>query len=461
MTLRALALALALLAGCVAPGFRASPEALLAGPLAQDHDHADPFAHAAVSGFEVLAFVDVLGPDLGPTVPADVAVANGVMVVATLGARGGFAVVDASDVTALRVVGRYEVGATYSYYVELTPDARWAFLTARGEPSLAGPPATRALHVVDLEDPTSPRLHRLVPVPPAGPLNVHLDAERSLLYVSVHSGATGAAKPLVSGTPAKQAAPRVLILDFDNVTGDVRPVGEFSVRAPDPLADYFPHDVDTVTLGDGPVGRQVMGAAWWDGGVRLVDVEDPSAPVEVAAWDAPSPGGFRQFHTVRFLDATFRGPDADERGAARARQYAVVSPELFSSPESGWLRVLDVSDVAAPVEVSAWTLPGGLANTVPLLFSPHDVTERDGVVFAAFFHGGAWAFRLERDRDAPPGERHLAPVAWFFPAHPEGRFRASENAPAAPWVETVLAADDGLVYASDMASGVWALRLAR
>jgi len=177
-------------------------------------------------------------------------------------------------------------------------------------------------------------------------------------------------------------------------------------------------DGDTAYLGYG------------DAGMVVLDVTDMSEPRQVGhlAW---SPGG--DTHTCMPLPG---------------RGLVVVTDEALANrcdEERKLVRVLDVSDPAAPREAGRCPVPEGDFCERGLRFGPHNLHEnRSGsyrserIVFVTYFNAGLRVFDLADP--AAPEE-----IAFWVPETPPGQEDAQTND---LWVD-----EDGLVWVTDRIGG--------
>jgi hypothetical protein len=244
------------------------------------------------------------------------------------------------------------------------------------------------------------------------------------------------------------------------------------------------------------------------GDFRLIDVTDPTAPVEASDWGVvknlggpPAPGlgcdpdpifghsaepsadgrlAFVSYWDSGFiaLDVTnpeapvFRGrtvypANADGDGHSSSyddeRQLLFTGDEDFcktSGPDTekgfGYLRIYDYSNLAAPVQIGEYRTPNSLGASDQGAgdYTIHNPLQKGTDVYISWYSDG---IRVLDTRDP----RRPREVAFFVPP--------SANNPVSPSQRGTLtnatqvwgvAVDDatGLVYASDMNSGLWILR---
>ncbi len=214
------------------------------------------------------------------------------------------------------------------------------------------------LYVIDASDPDSLRLagHLRTDAPP-----LDVTGADTLALLAFEPGFTPPRPAVILASVADPAAPYVLgtfrsdsvsqvhtawldppyaylssrstgdlrIIDFTNPSSPLE-VGSWSTGS----AGRFLHDlivVDTLAY-----------LAYWEDGFRILSVADPARPYELGRYDYP--GAFS--HSV----------EVSEDG-----RTAYVTDEIFSAPYGG-LRVLDVSDPSDIREVGAWECPGSDAS---------------------------------------------------------------------------------------------------
>lgn len=171
------------------------------------------------------------------------------------------------------------------------------------------------------------------------------------------------------------------------------------------------HDVFVHRRGE----RTLAYLAYWEHGLEVVDVTDPSRPHLVGA-SAPTPGAWTHSAWV----------DGD---------VAYVPEESRGGP----VRVYDVSaaSLAAPRAIGALRSTGGAA------WSAHNVQVAGGFLYASWYQDGLRVFEAR-------GAASNTEVAFLETAHP--------NAPAHFAGNWDVFVEGGRIYASDMQTGLWVLR---
>jgi hypothetical protein len=415
--------------------------------LDADHDHADPALHNLGHGMAQVAWLDLLGTEQGPVQGAawlsDIQFHGALAFVAVRGGRGGFFVLDASEVPP-RVLSRYAAENSDSWYLKVSPRGDLVYLTVRPRQdggnlldptqpawSATGQACAAGVQAVDVRDPAHPAL---VGCYDLAPRTVNLWAAelagREVLFaVDRGAGQYGAAM-----------TDRVLALEVQRADAAVAfvPLGvvyEGPARV-EPQRPLFVHDL---YVAQHPVtGQQVLYVANWEAGLALVDVTDPTQPRLLGAYDDPAPAIHLNVHTVK-----------PHPGLLAGKQITVAAPEPLGPAESDApVRVLDTTDPERVVQLGTWRLE--TTTPEPYSFSPHDFALADGKLYLSYFHAGVWVLDL-----ADPA--HPKPIAFAMPHERSAAVQAG-MAHYVPRAETA-ALHGGLVWVSDMESGLYLYRV--
>ena len=177
------------------------------------------------------------------------------------------------------------------------------------------------------------------------------------------------------------------LIDVSNPAAPIE-VGRYAVENPVD-EDSFPHDVHVVIRD----GREIAYLNYWNAGLRILDTTDPGAIVELGAWDldgVPSHAGW-----------------PFEQGG---RHYYAHGGEGYDQG----LTILDVTELAAPVAVGRYQSRAGI--------SIHNVEVRDGIGYIAYYLDGLRVVDLSDPSDpievahydtvSPGQERALFQGAW-------------------------------------------------
>src|SRR5262249_1346189 len=113
--------------------------------------------------------------------------------------------------------------------------------------------------------------------------------------------------------------------------------------AESPLAEGNSHSVAIADGNIAMVADETFAPPW--GRLRMVDVNDPAAPVQIGTWETPNgaadkPDGIEESYSIH-------NPYVDPRDPRRA----------VIAWYSDGVRLLDISNPRAPVEVDSWVPP--------------------------------------------------------------------------------------------------------
>lgn len=384
-----------LAAGCAAPGPNASdpttfptPTPFAGDPLVQDHDHTDRSLH---NGSHNIRFVARAlpwgnGSAFGEGGVNEFAISGNLVYVSRSNPEGGFGVVDLSDPTRPKVIGdfRSEGGAD----IEVSADGKIVLLmTQRTTP---GPQtldhtfnrAPRGIDVVDVSDPAHPKLSSFFPLPTNGPHTAFYYRDRDgreIVAIETYdllndptSGAIAGANP---GTQRVYLAQ--LVRDVLGARLDVKGVYEVT-ETPQQNQIIFPHDafIERHPL----TGKLLLTVAYWDAGIRIVDISDLAQPKEIAAYRDFAPSKLAQMHDAKTFPELLGG-----------KHVTAGAPEIVTAPEHGQITFVDTTDPSAPKKLGYWTLPGETVVDQPFIFSPHVFdTDARGHVVIGHYHAGVW-----------------------------------------------------------------------
>lgn len=320
--------------------------------------------------------------------------------------------------------------------------------------TLAGPtlPGNR-LYVWDVGDPTAPTLVDSVSLDATQTNDVKVSADGSLAVVT-HEGSTDGLNGITLLDLADPAHPSV--------------IGRYTTGLERGVHNVWIEDGFVYVAQDGPPG---------EGRLRILDVGDPAAPVEVA--QVTDPGSFVHDVFVRdglafvsFWDAGLvildvghgiaGGTPADPREVSRipldgqthnawywsAGGYVFVGEEDFGSGTSrapGVLHVVDVSDLRAPVEAATFETEN---NVTP----PHNfwMDEARQILYAAWYEEGVVALDVSGELEGRLEDQgRLLETALPFGAGPCG------GGGTCAWAPQL---HEGLLFVSDIGNGLVVLR---
>ena len=451
--------AVLILAGCVTPSSevdalagRAPQEILPHLELSDAHDHKDPAQHDVAWNMERIGW-DPIAPDVSQLGRYNHVAVQGTRAFVTAyhlanNTPGGLAVFNISGDDP-KLVGTLEREGLVPIDVHVSQDGKYAVIAGHADPRFAPPSAANACT-------GTPMLNVCTPFVPAGVQLIDVSDETKPTQVAGwRSAPSGAhtAKVVKQGDTyyvylasyglsyAGRLASHVQILEVRETPRGVElaPVSAFfasRMSSNEGAERVFVHDI---FIADHPSVGALMYVSYWDGGVVLVDVNDPASPKEIAVWD--------DFDGVAYGNVHFARPV----GMIGDRHVSYAAPEYGSAEHAGEAYVLDTTDPAAPKLLAKWALPGNPVNDGNYRFSPHNFDPLGTRVVYAHYHGGVWVLDLA-DPEAP------AVLGYAFPTVPEGTpaFHAAEDAPnvwAAVW------AQDGTIWASDIGTGLYHYRL--
>jgi hypothetical protein len=295
------------------------------------------------------------------------------------------------------LVDSVSVPALHVNDVKISADGRFAVVTMES--------GERGIAILDLASPLHPRV-------------------LSRYQTGLEGGVHNVWIERVSGTDY------LFVVEDGEATGGLHILDVSSLASPREVAHYYAGEsfVHDVIVRDG-----LAFVSHWDAGLVILDVGNgirggsPTRPVEVST--IVTEGG--EVHNAWYWPAA---------------RYVFIGEEDFQErgepPGSvGRIHVVDVADLAEPVEVASF---GGIPE------SPHDfwLDEERGILFDAWYGAGLVAIDV-RGRLAGRLEQQGRSVAVGLPT----------GARAAPnfWAVQL---DRGLLWLSDQDNGLWALELA-
>lgn len=434
------------------------------------HEHGNASAHQVGEGVREVAYEPVVSDDrLGDCGTLEVTVqGDHAFVVLTCGPRSGFAIVDIADPARPEVRSTYFTPTPYVWDVKVSDDGDRAFIGIQGTPGLSyGVPVPpqddqgvpfSGVQAVDVSDKTDPTFLASYPVYRGGHNVEHHTVDgRDIVMVTVNHFVTSAAGvadlPVVVEDPVQT---RVQLLEFvpDGPGGPgFQPLSSYRYVPDQPVRStegawyqtaHFPHDMTAKTH---PVtGDELMYVAYWDAGVRIVDISDPADPTEVGTWTGFDAGQAGNIHYTEAFDATIDG-----------RHYTVASPEFAPEDHDGLVHILDTTDPADPKKVGSWTYPEdvvtGTSNPGYLIFSAHNSDVHDGRIYQGAYHAGVWVLDI-KDEGTPEDP---ATVGVYAPTPPADIADAFGGNQPNVW-GTAYA--DGHVLVSDIATGLYVVETA-
>lgn len=457
----------------------------------EGHDHTDPKQHANMTtpNFEELGW-DPLetvyhGKTSGGYLCGEAATTTEgrrLAVVSSFTTDIAFVVVDVTDAMHPSKVGEFALKGVKSYDVTMTPDGLHVAVAADSvgnneDPRLSGlglgvaapafmemtyrdactgvervvmgpeeqVPLKPGVVLVGIQDPTKPTFEDFAATPFLGPHSVTAAKDGDAVYVVAsitnlaHAGSYFSFYQ-VTGTPLGS---KLVLLS----TVDAQQYGEVLSKPQEAVGNGH---VDAMLFRHPGTNKLVAYLCDWDGGLVVLDMSNPRAPVKLGQWaDKQVEGGA--------MHSAFPLPDLRD-----GRHYVLAGQEFLHRPvdrPTGWIYILDDTDPAKVEEVGRWTLP---ADTEPdwgnnELFSTHYFAEHNGTGFVTMYHGGVWAIDL-----STPEKMANPPTIGVFMPHNE-----PPNPPKVDWkgqirswpyVLDVIPYPDGTLVTFDSTSGAYTVR---
>jgi hypothetical protein len=319
--------------------------------------------------------------------------------------------------------------------VKASDDCEWLFVGNDDEASVApagGTVRSGGFYAVDVHDKSSPRIASYLPVGP----------RRGPHMVYYHQMADG--RELVFGANAD-----VSINEFDRATGTLRELSRYQAdlvtafnRDPevfDVLYQGWAHDM--VARVDPATNRSLLYVANWDAGLRIVDLADPSSPVELGGWNDFPEGHEGNLHTV---STEVIGGRTITAGAVEVGFAVVGGVHYATNTDRSIVYVWDTTDPANIVLVGQWEnpdkKPADRAEADGAEGSTHNLQLEGGRIYLAHYNMGVFVL------DASTPDAQAGPTLLGFHHEPEDTV----------W-DVVL--NDGILYSSG-SQGVIALHYA-
>ena len=224
-------------------------------------------------------------------------------------------------------------------------------------------------HFYDVSDPADPQYQGTFQVLPAGVHNAHL---------------VGDVAYICREYPFDDSA--LLIVDISDPT-DPTQIAEWRVEDVHPELDSrtnFVHDVYTQD------GYSYL--AYWDAGTRVLDVSDPSNPVEVSAFGV-APGADKG--TSGNVNDRLYGPPGNAHYVQPSPDgdHVYVGAETYIR-ESGGIKVFDVTDFDAPEQVARIDPPDVDEGIGIFGKTSHNFDVTANRLYTSWYEGGATVFDI-------------------------------------------------------------------
>lgn len=237
-----------------------------------------------------------------------------------------------------------------------------------------------------------------------------------------------------------------LALEFQGryVTADAERLAETNENGPDCVGtrrSIYGHDMTVYQEGS----NVIMYVAYAYDGLRIVDITDPTAPKAIGHW---VPGGAGAPHYVHSVKSYMKG----------SQRITIVGSETFedrNTDTASPLWILDSTDAESPQLLSTWSNPGG-HGADHLLFSLHFYEVENELLWLTHYHGGVWVLDISDSRN--PWVR-----GYYMPSQDTGYVPDADCCGGWKFAGVPMTFDikvhDGIAYAADFSTGVYALRL--
>jgi hypothetical protein len=422
----------------------------------------------------------------------------------------------------MEVVGHNNLGvrgfnADVWKYKDYAYVGHWGFADwATGNDRFCPAPPDNGVAVLDVSNPADPRVVAKLQNPTG------TSAEDVVVYTAKYGPLAGSDIAAVGiqwcggGRSDPDAIHGLMLWDVTKATAPkqigfldtgccTRGVHEFEVENRTDLGRTFAYA--TVPAGSYPdaVNANGLRDAAGKGDFRLIDITNPKAPIEVSTWKVQQAGGpfaaqgcdadgnyghgaepsddgtsvFLSYWdsgfveldltnpaSPRYVKRAAYGPEAD--GDAHSAQYDEGRQLLFSADEDfckssgsgiekgfGYMRVWDFSK-ANPVQIGSYKTPNSLGTNDQGAgdFVVHNNVLVGNTVYSSWYTDGVRVIDVSNPR-APREVAYFVPPATENPVKPSQRGTLTNTTQV--WGVVVDRAT-GLVYASDMNSGLWILR---
>jgi hypothetical protein len=423
-----LVLAALVAAGCVSPA--GDVASLSASPFVDailtDHEHDDLAAHALwTSSMEMLGHSSLGDDALTFDAFGEMDLHGDLAVVSALertSGEGAIVLVDLADPADPTRLGWASIREN-AHPLDVKFDEAGEFVYASG---------TGRILVFDVRDPTAPTLAGAATPPGAA---CHMSA-MGVVDGAEYFWCTGDPVGLTTYRVVAQGDQRALVpVAYSRPLYRLEPVtaaGTFGVVG-------APHDM---TFQLDPVdGTPLLVVSNRGYGLRILDVSDPLAPAELGHWTGEgaehSP---LHFHTgmVTVVNGT---------------RYAIVSPEILpddATPPAIW--ILDATDYGAMTLAAEWTAPGDHGSP-GFTFTTHQWQVAQERLYLGYYHAGVWVLDLKTILAGAYREDPARPdVLGYYLPH-EAPVTEGAMVPNV-WDLTLR---NGVIYATDISSGVYAL----
>lgn len=396
-----------LAAGCADDGTTpqtdspATPQPFV-NPIGIGHDHEDFSVHVLSNNVEQVghSYLSLPGQEGTPGGLGEIDVVGDYAYVAVFG--HGFAIVDLKDPTKPRLVSLTDtptpgvpVFGKYTADLKVDDTGDWVFVAMELS-------ETPGVVIFDTRDKANPQFAGFWPAP-GTLLGCHMVeyariAEQEYLFCAPLDNAIWVGL-LLPPTPTGQREV-VTVAHWVPTTPKFVSQQVAAIQANPasyPLSLVSGHQDMTYQL-DPLTEKPTLFVSFWNLGMRILDVSIPAAPLEIGSWAGEDGEKWRgNLHTTVAANL-------------QDKRIIVTIPEGTSPPA---MFVLDATDLNNPKLLAQWTaLPDfqGEDGT----FSLHNFQIMDGKVYIAMGHGGVWCI----DISTPELQAAPNPIASYLPHEP-------------------------------------------
>ncbi|MDX1612108.1 MAG: hypothetical protein R3185_07045, partial [Candidatus Thermoplasmatota archaeon] len=377
-----------------------TPPRALSSVVAQAHDHAGTEEHTFSWNLDPVGFQS--GYEDGEIAGGftELAVHLPYVYLCRGGSEPGVVVVDVSEPETPRFVSHFAMPRCDD--IETSQDGAWVFASAQRNRAQEaardsdGPASLpRGTWVLDASDPRQLVFESFYPMPYNGPHTIstyRYEDGREVVFHMLYDlyarlEPTGQA-PVPAPDGSVPVSQRIEVTELTQGPEGTTRLEQVAVyqdleqATMRPEATIIPHDA--IVHEHPETGTPYLLVAYWDAGVQVVDVSDPSDPVLVSEFQDFAPSALANIHQVRAFPNLLDG-----------RWIVVAEPEIVTAEESGQLTFIDATDPTQLVKLGHWTLPGEVTIPEPFLFSPHNFDlDEAGRIYLAHQHAGLWVISV-------------------------------------------------------------------
>lgn len=411
------------------------------------HDHQDPVQHQNLStpnfnlvGYEPLV-TDWHGKTTGDYFCGDTRSKDGqrLSVVHSFGSDVAFVLIDTTDPADPKKIGELVMGNTQVYDVTLTPSLDYVLLSTSpmdsgpdaddpvddeayspilwrdactGETVVvdgpeAGLPYASGIVLVDIRNPRNPTVvdFRMFPVMGGHSVRAQTVNGADLILASVPNPGPYTSYYVFMDVQQLPSGPYLNTLSvYQHQEPAQTPAGETPVDAPTAAGMH-----DAYMAEHPGTGQALAYLAYGSHGMVILDIDDPTNPVELSYWDdwgavGPQAPASPYFHEALPADELWDG-----------RHYTFLGEECVGHrPETPTCLIftIDTTDPSDPQFVGAWTLPEDVQWTAGLQYSLHYIELVNRTLFVSNYHGGVWAIDVSTSENL----RMMPSVGAYLPA---------------------------------------------